>query len=563
MVLKEQDQNIMEQETEIKDDIEPTKPFTLEILKVIKDSHQQHGLRHGDYQRYRGYCSRRIARLRKVLKLPQGDRRHFKRKDVTEVHVTNPKIDDKCLQLPLMMAERNWAYAMQLRQESNTEPRKKFHFIQKLRKACVYSEQLEELCKFDRCDARTKLEAQAYVAWMHGTLHFELQLWPKATENLKKAQVIYEKLSSALPEDEQALYMKRVEEIKPSLRYCAYNIGDQKIDLLELRSQGILENYETLVTQTKEKTAAVLHEVSWFGIKVPIRMDRVRLFMVSIEKLDESLAHADTVQAKIKILEDMLMDLRDVIAEVRKVVTENKEQLLLSYLLSIRIDRTVQRNLLLIKQTKKPQDVCRLLDIILQQLNEVMQFEQLQGDKKAETQYNDQVLAYRALRAFYMAKTHALFRRWKEAAVTFNICEERAREVKGKKFIAILQELLDNLVTNSQVEKAVAHANVVLEKCEEEAAPVPQKAYKSKKPLIERLDEFREDPQLLTKNPNVVTIPCPMEPVAPKPLFYDLALNYVQMPEELQDKIDGGKKDQSKQQSGISGFVKGLWGWGK
>lgn len=46
-----------------------------------------------------------------------------------------------------MLAERCWAYAMQLRQEANTEPRKKFHLVQKLRKSCGYALQLEELCK--------------------------------------------------------------------------------------------------------------------------------------------------------------------------------------------------------------------------------------------------------------------------------------------------------------------------------------------------------------------------------------------------------------------------------
>lgn len=90
-----------------------------------------------------------------------------------------------------MMAERAWGYAMQLRQEANTEPRKKFHLIQRLRKACVYALKLQELCESDVCDARTKLEAQAYVAWIHGSLHFELQLWKPAMENLKKAQLVY------------------------------------------------------------------------------------------------------------------------------------------------------------------------------------------------------------------------------------------------------------------------------------------------------------------------------------------------------------------------------------
>lgn len=30
------------------------KPFSIEILRLIKDAQKQHGLRHGDFQRYRG-----------------------------------------------------------------------------------------------------------------------------------------------------------------------------------------------------------------------------------------------------------------------------------------------------------------------------------------------------------------------------------------------------------------------------------------------------------------------------------------------------------------------------
>lgn len=46
-----------------------------------------------------------------------------------------------------MLSERAWGYAMQLRQESNTEPRKRFHLVSKLRKAVHYAEQLESLCQ--------------------------------------------------------------------------------------------------------------------------------------------------------------------------------------------------------------------------------------------------------------------------------------------------------------------------------------------------------------------------------------------------------------------------------
>ncbi|KAL3273490.1 hypothetical protein HHI36_014931 [Cryptolaemus montrouzieri] len=537
-------------------------PLTLEILKLIKEVQQQHGLRHGDYQRYRGYCSRRIRRLRKVLKLPQGDRRHFKKRDVTDQHLLNPNSDERYLHIYLVMAERCWAYAMQLRQESNTEPRKKFHLIQKLRKACTYALLLEKLCQHERCDARTKLEAQAYAAWIQGSLEFELHLWLKATENLKKAQVIYEKLISTLSEDDQLPYKQRVEEIAPSLRYCAYNIGDEKaVDLLELKSQGVLENFETLVAQTKEKTAQVLHEIQWFGVKVPVTIERVRLFLIGIEGLDESLRNAENTQAKIKILEDLFIDLRDIISLTRESArSEKQNQILLSYLLSIRVERTSQRNLLLVHQTRRAQDCVRLLDIIIQQTNELTQNDIIKNDEKAQKYYGEQITAYRLLRSFYLAKTQAAQKRWREAAVLYDLTQKAISGKLPNIQLAELEELIKHVKQFVEIEKSKAQANFVLEKEDENITIVPQKVYKNKKPLIERLDDFREEPQLLSKNPNLVSLPTSMEPIPSKPLFYDLALNFVEFP-DLSEKLEGAQK--SKQGAGISGFVKGLWGWGK
>ena len=110
--------------------------LSLKLLPMTKLLQSKHGLRHGDYQRYRGYCARRLARLRKVLKMVQGERKRFTKKDVTEelleqaVTLNNEIASEaKHLQVPLMNAERAWAYAMQLKFEMNTDPRKKFHMI--------------------------------------------------------------------------------------------------------------------------------------------------------------------------------------------------------------------------------------------------------------------------------------------------------------------------------------------------------------------------------------------------------------------------------------------------
>lgn len=86
-----------------------------------------------------------------------------------------------------------------------------------------------------------------------------------------------------------------------------------------------------------------------------------------------------------------------------------------------------------------------------------------------------------------------------------------------------------------------------------------QKSLKSK-PLVERLSYYVEDQQLNSRNPNVFKLTPDIEPIPCKPLFFDLALNFVEMP-SLSDKIDSPTKKQQQQQ-GLSGFVKGFLGWG-
>lgn len=195
-------------------------------------------------------------------------------------------------------------------------------------------------------------------------------------------------------------------------------------------------------------------------------MERARLFLLSIEGLDDSLNHAEDLQAKITILENMFIDLRDVIGYARDEAKNNDSrelQLLLAYLISVRVERTIQRNLFLIKQTKKPQDCVRLFDIIIQQLTELSQTDVLKSNELAQKGYEAQLKAYRAIRRFYMGKTHGAFRRWKEAAAFFDNVTEMVAEFKDEKFSGELEEFLVDLEEKAEVESASAKAHYILE----------------------------------------------------------------------------------------------------
>lgn len=571
------------------DVISTPKIITIEVLRLIRDAQQQHGLRHGDYQRYRGYCTRRIGRLRKALKLPQGDKRHYKKRDVGVELIEAKNADERFLHIPLMLSERAWSYAMQLRQEANTEPRKRFHLVNKLRKALVYAQQLKELCGSKICDARTKLEAEAYVAWIQGTLNFELAKWKAAAESLKHAQVVYENLLNALPEEEQTLYRAKVDELTPSLRYCAYNIGDgaSMNDLIEMRAQGVLSNLDSLISQTKSQSSESLQTTEWRGRKVTVRPEKVRLFLLSIQDLDKSIEKAKTIDSKIEIIENVLFDCKDAISAVKDEIKQDPKlrqsdnggpvsgiQYLLAYLSYIRLIRTLERNIYLVAQAKqsldeekpsgegkkvRPQDLTRLYEIISSNVTELQQISGLEDDKDYQKEIEVLSLSFKAFRCYYIAVTLVGLKRWKEAVALYvrstNYATEALKQ-KPKQFN--LTDDLKQLITVIEGCKFSAHAYSVLEDDTSEEFIASGKSQKSSKPLFERLSEYKEDQQLNTKNPNVFQLTPEMQPIPCKPLFFDLALNFVEFP-SLDDKLDspGAKKG-----AGISGFVKGFLGWG-
>ncbi|KAJ6764301.1 SIGNAL RECOGNITION PARTICLE 68 KDA PROTEIN [Salix koriyanagi] len=48
--------------------------YSINVLQLLKSAQMQHGLRHGDYARYRRYCTARLRRLYKSLKFTHGSR---------------------------------------------------------------------------------------------------------------------------------------------------------------------------------------------------------------------------------------------------------------------------------------------------------------------------------------------------------------------------------------------------------------------------------------------------------------------------------------------------------
>ncbi|XP_053309383.1 signal recognition particle subunit SRP68 [Spea bombifrons] len=566
----------------------------LEILQIIKESQQQHGMRHGDFQRYRGYCSRRLRRLRKTLNFKMGNRHKFTGKKITIEMLS----DNRYLLLVLMDAERAWSYAMQLKMEANTEPRKRFHLLSRLRKAVKHAEDLERLCDSDRVDAKTKLEAQAYMAYLNGMLHFEQQHWEEAMKAFNKCKTIYEKLASAFTEEQAVLYNQRVEEISPNIRYCAYNIGDKTAmnELMQMRlrtggTEGLLaEKLEALISQTRAKQAATMSEVEWRGRTVPIKIDKVRIFLLGLPDTEAAIAQAEDEETKERLFESSLSECRDAIQGVREELKSEQRQreasidgeagkvsnlqYLHSYLSYIKLSTAIRRNesmasalqKALLKQPQaeedgkrnpRPQDLIRLYDIILQNLAELTQLPGLEEDQSFQKEIELKTFVYKAYRCFFIAQSYVLVKKWSEALVLYDRVLKYAKEIQTKAGAAkkSLMELPDvqELIKQVNSEKYSLQAAAILDSTDVPEDISPSQV-KDGKPLSDRLDTFSVDPTLVTKHANLVRFPPDFQPIPCKPLFFDLALNHVALP-SLEDKLE------QKAKSGLTGYIKGIFGF--
>ncbi|TRZ19706.1 hypothetical protein HGM15179_007439 [Zosterops borbonicus] len=562
--------------------------------RIVKESQQQHGLRHGDFQRYRGYCSRRLRRLRKTLNFKMGNRHKFTGKKVTEEILS----DNRYLLLILMDAERAWSYAMQLKQEANTEPRKRFHLLSRLRKAVKHAEELERLCESNRVDAKTKLEAQAYMAYLTGMLRFEHQEWKAAMEAFNKCKTIYEKLANAFTEEQAVLYNQRVEEISPNIRYCAYNIGDQSAmnELMQMRlrsggTEGLLaEKLEALITQTRAKQAATMSEVEWRGRTVPVKIDKVRIFLLGLADNEAAIAQAENEETKERLFESLLSECRDAIQAVREELKPDQKQrehslendsgkvsniqYLHSYLTYIKLSTAIKRNESMAqslqkallqqqrsdedgKRSPRPQDLIRLYDIILQNLVELTQLPGLEEDKNFQKEIGLKTLVYKAYRCFFIAQSYVLVKKWSEALVLYERVLKYAREVQSGAGAHrnSLKELPDvqDLITQVNAEKYSLQAAAILDANDPHETESPSQV-KDGKPLSERFETFCLDPSLVSKQVSLVHFPPGFQPIPCKPLFFDLALNHVAFP-PLEDKVE------QKAKSGLTGYIKGIFGF--
>ncbi|KAM7542388.1 hypothetical protein Aperf_G00000015592 [Anoplocephala perfoliata] len=457
------------------------KNFNIPVLYIIKCAQNQHGLRHADYQRYQQYVTRKIRRMRKSLRFQQGTRSRVVPKKLTPEVVT----DARHIILAVFEIERCWAYAMQLRSEANSEHRKKFHMISRLRKAAKYGQLLNEIMNaVTCCGAQTKLELTAYIQWINGLFLFEQQEWAKAKELLESVQQICTGLSTSVDEDLRAIYTAKISEIMPQIRYCAYSIGDASAasDLHEMRAgaEGTLaeEQLDDLLKQMQALQAGSVTEVTWLGTTIPVKLEKARVAILAVQEADEQLARIPSSSTKsticesvLKIIVEALMAIRE---EIRLLSNANaaaaagllpsqsaqkanapgieklpRLQRLNAYMQYLKLNKTIWRTLyqldsfitkvapehqhsswnLVTSGYRKPHEFARLYDSVVQNMQDVLSLPgEIDENNDIRALINAKIVAYKAMRCYYLSLAYLRSNRYLESSSLLQRCRAEAKE---------------------------------------------------------------------------------------------------------------------------------------
>jgi signal recognition particle subunit SRP68 len=462
-------------------DTTPPPPLELQLHHMLRSLQLQHGLRHGDYQRYRHYVTRRLARLRKAGKATHKGGKAFATKDVHTLESLGgdpAAVKMEHLLLLLLNAERAWAFAMQVKQDAASNQHMpsylRAHLLRRLRRAAVWATRLQGLVGevSGRITERTSLEVAAYAGWMAAGVDVEQEQWARALGKLRTAHSILSQLGEVGSLEEQDLFSSKAEEVLQSARFCQYNLGEGSLEDLKVQGehvpQALREKLEAVMEASRTEAATGLEAVEWGGRRLPVSSAEVRVALVKVDEARKALLNEEEEEEGKK--EGQYASVYAAYDEASKRVAEEagklegmshgarveaqKEELrlLASYLQHGKLETMRLRNEGLVKSLLRgnaggkggkaggrPEDLVHVLDSLMQNAAEVQALPGVEELEPVLTQAQALQARYRAQRAFYLAEFYVGGKKLAEALALYEKAEELgeaavelANEVVGK-----------------------------------------------------------------------------------------------------------------------------------
>ncbi|KAJ6219007.1 hypothetical protein RDWZM_004819 [Blomia tropicalis] len=283
-----------------------------------------------------------------------------------------------------------------------------------------------------------------------------------------------------------------------------------------------------------------------------VKHDKIRSFLLQLN--DPSNDWKDMA-----LFESLIFECRDCLQLLRDNSLDRSS--MYQYLTYRRLELIIKRNLRLVATLQNPADILRQYEIIIGGYNEIKQlplsthFSDSYLVERFLSEMDAHVTMNKAYRCYYIglvAKSN-----WKESVALFDRAGFYAKEALNNEFIVDkhAKEELQKLLSKADGDKFALFSQSIskgVSETKDDTASDPNL------PLVEQLDKFNYDPEVITGNIPLISLTPEYRAIPCKPLFFDLALNHIQFP-NLDEEINANKP-----KAGLTGMVKGwLGGWRK
>lgn len=579
-----------------------------------------------DYRQYRIRTTRKLARLRKSFNLHQRPVKGKKpQRSGKAITLEDVKKNAGVLKIYLTLAERAWAEALRTTtlqesraavEGSNTND----HIRSKLAKAVKYANLAVKLAeKFDSFDEISKLEMYAYTALISGHHDFVIHRWKSCIKNYSVARVslltIANKTSTpGLKEqlldiistivDEHITYsVFQLEKVRPLrvdniAKKAALNQSDSHpaIALVQKLDSSVIST-ESLNTSGNNR----LEVVTWRKHTAKIMDDDVSAVLFETVKKDSELEakinSTESIAASINLFDSVLeswQDAQDLVKDNIKryeSLNSNHDQsiqdqyVVLTFTGYSLLLRRIQRDTILLSQvdtTKKnkqtdgkisrmtfvkSQDLVRIYDTILQSTKQLLELPGIYNDEELLQSLTTLDFYYKAKRVELIGQTYFLAGENKQALALYQKAYELLTSLPK---LDTLTEFPQGVLSKEQLDAAVSHINTRTIQLQAVLTAEQLKLERNANAFSEItavIDSINTYPSSLTVDEitkNLVKFDHNLEPIFVKPVFFDIAFNYIDYDTGSKSSVMSRDSEAASESSDVKGgkrgFLKGLWG---
>ncbi|KAH0590178.1 hypothetical protein H2248_000351 [Termitomyces sp. 'cryptogamus'] len=460
-------------------------------LQIANEQRSAYGLRYNDFTRYRKHCANRTHRLRSTLKMTHGKGRDFKKLP----QITTENIKDLHLQLLLLESERAWAYSQDLTTQS-MQPSNSVHASTlrhsatgRFRRAIHWAAQLlshaQALHASHRLSSEHLLQVYVYTLILNGRLLRSKDDFEEALAQLGVARGVLDVLADkASTSRAQALYVLFGDEIGPEIRYCAHEMGRQRaydVDVIvkevtKLSREGLVPGCDELLKDLHQEGGAVegrkrLAELNWEGQPVPVRNPELVDVLLKVQEAEARLDGEKKEKSSKKgvaAYDAILSALSDAEEVARKLVEAQQFtgssmsgaiagqvgrdiQFVHAYIVYQLLSRRIQRDLLLVsallstsragqtapkKAGQKTEQVdgrlypavVKLFDTVLQSLDQMRTLSIVDDSPDLASSVEARISYTKARRCLFLARCYAPAKKYPEALTLIQHANIHVRE---------------------------------------------------------------------------------------------------------------------------------------